>query len=285
MIENEFFKLKAEVEGGEITSIISKKTGKEYIWQADAKYWSSHAPVLFPIIGALKNNKYLFEGKEYEMPKHGIFRRNKDIQIVEQSQHSICFALTSNESTLKQFPFTFQFRVRYSLDKNKVLVEHEVENLGAKTMPFAIGGHPAFNCPEGIENYYIEFEKEENDHAVELSEEGLITDRTKPMLSGKNLELTKSIFDQDALIFKNLNSRSVKLRNTQNENYIQLDFHDFPYLGVWSKPTAPYVCIEPWLGIADHVNTSGKFIEKDNIQLLEQGKTFQNSFAIYIYEN
>ena len=105
------------------------------------------------------------------------------------------------------------------------------------------------------------------------------------MLSGDTLGFTKSIFDQDALIFKNLNSRSVQLKNRLNENYIQVDFHDFPYLGVWSKPTAPYVCIEPWLGIADHVNTLGKFIEKDNIQLLEQGKTFQNSFAIYIYEN
>lgn len=288
-IESSSLKVSIQKTGAELCSIISKETGKEYIWQADPKVWGSHAPVLFPIIGGLKDGFYTFEGKSYKISKHGIVRGNSNMIAEEQLNNSITFVLHSDDSTKEMYPFDFQFRIRFSVSENRITVTHQVINVGDSELLFSLGAHPAFRCPahEGADydDYHLEFEQPEyaETHLLDM-QKGLVSDETELILnSAKRLPLHKHLFDRDALIFKNLKSDSVSLVHKENEKVLTMDFSDFPYLGIWAKPGADFVCIEPWLGIADSIDHNQQLVDKEGILALEAGRVFSAHYVIKIH--
>lgn len=288
-LENAFLTLTVNHSGAEICNLISKETKQEYIWEGDANIWGGTAPVLFPIIGALKDNCYTYKGQTYSLPKHGFIRANNDLEVVEKSETKLSLRYKYNEQSLLMYPFEFEFIVTFSLEDNKVIVHHEVINHGTDEMLFSLGGHPAFACPimEGgsLEDYYIEFNETENTETHLISEAGLANGKTAPSLSNTNkLTLTDNIFDADALIYKNLKSTSFTLKNTRNSRQLEVSTSDFDYLGIWSKPKAPYVCIEPWLGITDAEDTTGKFEDKEGVLKLDAKKSFEASYCFTITE-
>lgn len=288
-ISNSFLKVDVLSVGTEISSIQSLKTGLEYMWNANPDVWGSHAPVLFPAIGSFKNNVCTIAGVQYEIPKHGFVRYNDAIQLISSTATSLEFLLDYSEESLKIYPYKFKFTTSFRLEENKLTVSHQVENLDDKEINFCLGGHPAFKCPvnkgEVYEDYYLEFEKEESAARTLLSDDGLISGQTAPILNNtKVLPLSPTLFKDDALIFKDLKSRSVSLKSHQSNQILTVNYKGFPYLGIWAKPNAPFVCIEPWIGIADHEHTDGDFMKKDKLISLQVGKIFSAEYSITIDE-
>ncbi|RUT80154.1 aldose 1-epimerase family protein [Ancylomarina longa] len=288
-IQNNFFQITVNEIGAELCSIKSLQTNQEFLWQADPEIWASHAPNLFPIIGCLKNDAFIHEEKLYPMTKHGFVRNNPDIQLLAKDDNKMSFVLFSNEKTRKLYPFEFEFRIHFLLDSNTIEIKHEIINNGHKELLFSLGGHPAFACPlkkeEKYTDYYLEFEKKEKVNTWNLSEGGLIGEKGKLILDeSKILNLHPELFVNDALIFKNIQSKSVSLKSKKSNFQLKVSFSDFPYLGLWAKPNAPYVCIEPWIGIADRADSNQEFSSKELIQHLETGKKFTASYFIEINE-
>ena len=290
-LKNDTLKIGVKKTGAELCNIVAVKNNTSFLWDADSEIWGSYAPNLFPIIGALKDHTYLFEGKKYKLPKHGIIRHNKNITLVEHTKNSLTFGLTYSDASLKIYPFKFEFLITYRLQDNTIEVLHTVKNLGDNTMFFSVGGHPAFKCPvfdnENYDDYYLEFEAIENSktHLINMKN-GLISSKTKPLLNNsKNLDLSHDLFNDDALIFKDLVSRKVALKRKNNGEILNVSFHDFNYLGIWAKPNGNYVCIEPWLGIADSETTNQNFKEKEGILSLAPHKIFNATYSIEIHNS
>lgn len=286
-IENEFLKVSVNPIGAELFSIYDKKDGKEMLWQGNSDYWGSRAPVLFPIVGGLKNNTIQYKGKDYLIPKHGIVRRNDQLELIEEKAHSISYQLKSNEGTLKLYPFRFTFIITFIIDKNILEIKHTVINEDDTTMYFSLGGHPAFNCPvntkHNFEDYGLEFEFEEPLISHRLTLNGLIADETEQFATEGNwLPLQNNMFDKDALIFTTLKSKQVSLFSKNSKKKITVKFPDFPYLGIWSKPGAPFICIEPWIGYADKWNTNQKIEDKEGMQSLPVNSSFFASYTIEV---
>lgn len=286
-LENEFLKIKVQETGAELCSIINKQNNLEYIWQADPEIWGSNAPNLFPVIGSLKEGKYNFEGTDYEMPRHGFIRHNRKIRLKEKSKHQLVFELVYSGETLKIYPFKFDFRIAFNLNGKSLEVSYLVINLDSKPMFYSLGGHPAFNIQlfngEKISDYYLNFHNKMTLDTYLLNEEGLVSSKTKNVLTNDSkLGLTKHLFDNDALIFKNIKSKKVDLLSEKNGKILTMEYLDFKNLGVWAKPGAPFVCIEPWLGIADIEDTDQNLKNKEGIRRLEEEDEFEASYTIHI---
>jgi len=286
-IENDFLSVGVLTKGAELCSIKNLKTDKEYIWQANPEIWSSHAPNLFPIVGALKNGKFFFNIKAYQLPKHGIIRNNGNIQLKEKNPDSLIFNLKYSEQTLKSYPFKFDFEIRFQLKEKTLIVSHKITNLDKKSMYFSVGGHPAFNAPlyegETYEDYYLEFDKNLDLNTWLLNDDGLISSKTRTILRDDNkIQLHKYLFDKDALIFKNIKSKKVALKSRKKGTVLTVEYNDFEDLGIWAKPGAPYVCIEPWLGYADVEGTTQDIKTKEGIMELMPSETFDASYTITI---
>lgn len=275
--------------GAEICSIKSQTTQQEYMWDATPQIWGSFAPVLFPIIGSLKDNSYVYKHKRYSVPKHGFIRNNKDLKVESKSDDCLILKYRYNEDSLKMYPFKFVFYITFQLSGNKLIVNHRVENLGENEMLFSLGAHPAFKCPihsnDIYEDYYIEFDGIETSDTWEIDSNGLTTGNTKAMLNNTHtLPLTKTLFNEDALIFKNLKSNKATLKCKHHNKQISVSFPDFNYLGIWAKPNAPFVCIEPWLGITDNQNSIGNFEDKEGLIKLKPNSVFEAKYEIEIIE-
>lgn len=286
-IENKFLKITVKETGAELCSILNKENDKEYIWQANPNIWESHAPNLFPVIGVLKKGKYYFEDKEYEMPKHGFIRHNENIRLKERSENQLVFELLYSDETLKIYPFKFDFRIAFTLNKKSVEVNHHIINLDAKPIYFSLGGHPAFNIQyfenEKIEDYSLEFDQKMDLETFILNKNGLVSSETKNVLHNENkIRLTEHIFDKDALIFKNIKSKKVDLVSEKKGKILSVAYNDFENLGIWAKPDAPYVCIEPWLGIADIEGTDQDLKNKEGIIQLVTADEFNAGYTINI---
>ncbi len=286
-IKNKKFQVSVKKKGAELCSFRSLSNSIEYIWTAEPNVWASHAPNLFPIIGCLKEDAFLYKGKEYACPKHGFIRNNDNVLLLDETESSLTFGLIYTEETLKIYPFQFEFQIKYLLEDNKLTVEHTITNHGNDTMLFSLGGHPGFNCPihkeEQYSDYYLEFEKPETAPTWHVLESGLIGNETRPVFDESNkINLHPYLFNKDALVFKNLNSSKVTLKSKRSGQVLSMEFKDFPYLGIWAKPNANYVCIEPWLGIADSVDSNRNFEDKEGILSLESNKKFIASYNIEI---
>ncbi len=290
-LENNQLKIAVNKKGAELCKITSVKNNTEFMWDANPNVWGSFAPNLFPIIGALKNDTYIFNNQEYKLPKHGMVRNNDAVVLYEQTANSLTFKLTYSDATLKIYPFKFEFFITYKLINNSIEVLHTVKNVDDTPLYFSIGGHPAFKCPvfenEAYEDYFLEFQHIENSktHLINM-DNGLISDKTKPIFNNTNkLVLTHDLFNEDALIFKDLKSKKVALKSKTHGEVLSVSYKDFPYLGIWAKPTGNYVCVEPWLGIADSEDTNQDFKTKEGIIKLEVGKSFEASYFIEIHES
>lgn len=272
--------------GAELQNIVRTDFGQEYLWHAGPE-WAKKSPVLFPIVGTLKNNSYTYKGKSYTLGRHG-FARDKVFTLTEQTDNQLTFTLQDTEETLHVYPFHFTFRVIYTLHDTTLKVTYYVENTGKDTMYFSVGAHPAFKVPltegTGYEDYYLLFNKEENDGVWPLSADGLIGLTPEPFLvKTHKLPLKHSLFYKDALVFKTLASNIIELKSDKSPRGLQLRYDDFPYMGIWAAKDADFVCIEPWNGIADSVNASGDITGKEGIHVLEAGKHFERSWTVTLY--
>ena len=276
--------------GAELCEISSIKNGTQFMWNANPNVWGNFAPNLFPIVGMLKDGTYYFEGKDYQLSKHGFIRNNPNFQIVEESNAKITLSLKYSNETLISYPFKFEYLVTYELKDHKLKITYIVINVDEKPIYFSLGGHPAFKCPvfedELYSDYQLVFEKDESSltHLINL-QSGLVTNKTLPAFdTPKTIQLRYDLFNHDALIFKDLKSRKVCLYSKTKGDILTVHFDDFPYLGLWAKPNSNYVCIEPWLGIADSEDSNQQLINKEGIIKLETNIEFQASYTIEIHE-
>lgn len=287
-LKNDLLRIEIKQKGAELCSIRSVKNNTEFIWEANPDVWGSHAPNLFPIIGAMKNDSYEYEGKQYSMPKHGFVRKNENFKVVSKTNSEITFQLKSDDELKSIYPFEFEFLISYELKNNELFINHMVKNKDHKTIYFSLGGHPAFACPlfegESYTDYFLEFENEETSESYLLNmATGLVTEKTKIVFnSPKTINLQGSLFNEDALIFKDLKSRQVALKHKNKGEILNVRFKGFPFLGIWAKPDAPYVCIEPWIGIADAENTNQLLKDKEGIVALDSNNTFNATYSITV---
>lgn len=264
--------------GAELSSL--KKDLKNHIWTVDEKFWNKTSPILFPIVGCLKDHSYKIKNKSYSLPRHG-FARNFEFTITKISSHSVTFSLSENKQILANYPFQFELEVCYTLEENKLIIGYSVKNNSNSKMPFSIGAHPAFAIDSDFENYSLQFENDSNLITHELEGE-LFSEKKRIINLKKNiLPLSYSLFEKDALVFKKMNSKNALLLKDQKP-YIKVNFENFPHLGIWTKKNAPFLCIEPWHGYADSMNSNGNIFEKEGIITLNEKEVFETSFSIEI---
>lgn len=266
------------IKGAELCSLQSNETHREYIWDGNAAFWNKHAPVLFPIVGTLKNNSYKYDDKDYNLSRHG-FARDLDFTIIYQQEDEIIFALKFDEETLKIYPFQFELQIKYCLVATELFVQYFVINQDTKEIPFSIGAHPAFALPQEFEKYSLEFEKQEVLKCFVLENDLLSENNFDINLQNKNLPLTYSLFENDALIFKSLQSKEITILEN-GSNLLKVRFPDFKNLGLWTKDGAAFICIEPWLGYSDKLLFDGEIEEKDGIQIVKENEIFECQFSI-----
>jgi len=257
-----------------------EKDNKNYIWTVDETYWNKTSPILFPIVGRLKNDSYSINNTTFELPRHG-FARNYDFQIVNQTENSVLFQLESNSDTLKNYPFDFQLQLEYVLEGNSLKTKYSVVNKSNETMPFSIGAHPAFAIENNFPDYSLRFNKEDEFISYELENEQFNNSFKEISTVNNTISLDYSLFEKDALVFKHLNSNELTLLENEQE-VLSVQFDGFPYLGIWTKPNAPFLCIEPWCGLADNVNHNGELSVKEGINLLEKDATFNRTMIIIL---
>ena len=277
-IENKRFSAEIRLKGAELASLKNKSTGQEYIWQADPDVWGGSAPILFPIIGKLKGGTTRINGKSYEIPKHGLLR-TRDAQLVEQNTDRAVFQFESDEATLKCYPFEFTFRIEFQLLETGLEVNYTVNNPGAETMLFSVGSHPAFALDldsHALSDYSIEFSEPETIDLYGLRN-GLLTKLEDGYLKNQStIPLSDSLFNEDALIFQNIKSRTIRL----NPIGIEVDIRNHPHLGIWQVPGAPYVCIEPWFSFDDTAHSDGLFENKPGIMPLPPSESFETGYTV-----
>ena len=275
---NDFLSITVNFKGAELQSI--KRDKNEYIWNGDVEFWGKHSPVLFPIVGTLKNNSYFLENEAYQLSRHG-FARDLEFELLESEYNSLLFSLKANDITLTNFPFEFELQIKYKLHDKKLIIQYEVINNSDKKMPFSIGAHPAFSLPSGFENYSLEFSDIENPEYF-LLQNGLIGDQTETLfINDRILQLQYKKFEKDALVFKTLKSESITILEN-SKPYIKINFKNFPNLGLWSIQDANFICIEPWFGYSDTTNSNGEILEKEGIIVLEKNESFKTEFSIDI---
>lgn len=283
-IENQELKVGIKTKGAELCSLIDRADGVEHMWKADPKFWPRHAPILFPCVGESKGGKISVDGVDHPMGRHG-FARHEEFALIESDKNKAVFELRANNSTRKHFPFDFVFKVTYSLDGKSLKQEFEVVNTGEQTLGFQLGGHPAFAVPFGEQGVYSDYEirfdrtLELNRHL--LTESGLYSGKTRGVLNDEDrFGLSYELFEEDALVFMNIESKQVWIQHREGGKKLVMDFEGFPHLGIWSVPGADYVCLEPWVGCADKIDQPTGLFKKDSIVVLEKGKQFKADFSI-----
>lgn len=263
-LSNNLLKIAILPLGAELRSVINKKTNKEYIWQADASVWNRSSPILFPFVGKLKNDQYTYKGKTYHLPQHG-FARNYNFGVIHQTENQLTFELKSDESTLENYPFQFNLQLIYTLEENCLSLTYRIENTGDDSMYFSIGAHPAFVLANDIEKYSIAFEYGE-DFNRELLASGLRNNQSENVpMHGNVLALKKEYFKNDAIVLKGMKSNVLTIIDQHQQKLVSLEAGDYPYYGIWAKEPFPFVCLEPWDGIADKIDATGELTEKEGI--------------------
>ena len=287
-LENHRLRIEIEHTGAELASIVNLETGREYMWQADPEVWGSHAPVLFPIIGMLKDGETFINGQRYEIPKHGIIRNDAGLELFSSSEDRVTLRKCWSDRSLEVYPYKTDFRVTYRLRNEHVIVYYEVTNDDDKPIHFCLGGHPAFRVPhyenDQYQDYFLRFEHAENSRSYTVLPEGTIGPDTRavPWRAGNVLPLTHDLFNNDALVFKDLNSHSVILESQTNGPVLKVDYAGWTHLGIWAKPKGDFVCIEPWIGLADPHDSDKQFVNKEGIVELAPGETYEMSFDIKV---
>ncbi|WP_333600712.1 aldose 1-epimerase family protein [Flavobacterium sp.] len=275
-------KLSASInhKGAELISLQHIDSKREYIWEGNPKHWGKHSPVLFPIVGTLQNNSYAYKGKNYELTRHG-FARDLEFILVHKKKNKVVFSLQKNKTTKTIYPFDFELQITYSLKNTELSITYTIINNDTETMPYSIGGHPAFALAEDFETYSLQFEPNEKLISYQLENDLLSNNQQEIKLIDNQLPLTYSLFENDALIFKALQSKQIQIIENKVP-FLNFKFADFPNFGIWTKMNAPFLCLEPWVGYSDVLTTNGNIMEKEGIQLLESNSTKEYHFSIEI---
>lgn len=286
-IRNESLTLEIDAHGAEMKSLIDNCSGQEYLWCGDAAYWGRTSPVLFPLVGNYREKQSCFDGKWYSLSQHG-FARDMDFELVSEKGDEIWFALEDSPETLEKYPFGFRLELGYRLQGRAVEVLWKVTNKNDREMYFSIGGHPAFNCPlragEKQTDYRIGFDTCEPLTASVLDENGTVSERTKVLeLTDGMLQITDSLFDEDALIVEHDQAHKVALYTPEGEKYLEVRF-EAPLFGIWSPAGkhAPFVCIEPWYGRSDRADFGQKLEEREWGNVLKAGEIFTAVYQICV---
>lgn len=274
-----------EDRGAELLSIRDAE-GEEFVWQGDKKYWAYHAPHLFPVVGRLIDDTLHHEGRHFNMVRHG-FARVSDFEVVSSTPDTVSFRLASSDDTLKAYPFRFEFFVTYRIEGVSLEVEYRVKNRDDGPIWFSVGGHPAFLAPrnagEEFTDYYIEFSTRETLMSKRILPSGFMARNLVSLGTKERLDLSVSLFDDDALVLGNLSENTVWLKSTKSNKAIRFDFPGFPLLGIWTKTGgAPFICLEPWFGHADYEDFFGDFSHKEDNVRLDKDSEFKASFIVTI---
>ena len=283
IIENQYLKLKFKTQGSEWTSFFDKQKNLEYAWQGDEQYWAGRNPTLFPIVGKLWQEKYLHQGKTYSLGNHG-FARHSNFALEDISEHQIVMSLTANEVTKQSYPFDFKLTNHYWLQHKTLHIAKKVINTGADDLPFSLGAHPAFNCPwrknDQFEDYKIIFAQKEKLKRLFLNPDSSFSKERIDFGFMKELPLKRELFAYDALVFENLKSNWIRLQGKSEG--ITLYFNQSPWFGIWTKPTAPFICLEPWQGHGDFTDYQGEFTAREGTIILPPETSYEFYYQISI---
>jgi galactose mutarotase-like enzyme len=272
--------------GAELVSF--QKDGYEYIWNGDKTYWAGHAPVLFPICCAAYRNEITVDGRRYPLGNHG-FARKKEFELVRQSDNHAAFRLTYDNNTLAMYPFKFELLIGYTLEANRLKVEYQVSNADDQDICFQLGTHTGFNCPLGtdeqFEDYYLEFEYKETLDRLFLNPANVLIPGKSALLLKDDavLPLTHGLFHDGGLVLKGVKSRKVALRSRKSSRSVVMAYENLPYLTIWQAVDAPFLCIEPFHGIADEDGYTGEFRDKEMMVTLGSGRSWACSNMIEIH--
>lgn len=286
-IRNEQFEVCVNSFGAELRSFKNIVVNREYMWDAKPEYWKRTSPVLFPIVGALRDNSYKYNGKTYQISQHG-FARDMEFEIVRQTNNNLVFVLDATSETLEKYPFDFRLEIGYTLNDNKLTVSWKVLNKDTKEMYFSIGGHPAFMCPIDNEkaqtDYKIYFDSKDFIVSSVIGDNGTLSQRKKTLyLNDGYLDITENLFDEDALIIEGDQSHHVALCDIEKKPYLSVDF-DAPLFGIWSpvKKNAPFICIEPWYGRCDSEDFNGELSDREWGNKLAPAEEFCAEYTISV---
>jgi galactose mutarotase-like enzyme len=287
IIENDTLRVGIKTDGAELDSIRHKQHNLEYLWQGDATYWGKKSPVLFPIVGTLKDNRFDFKDKTYHLPRHG-FARDRTFIVESQTATTATFLLVSDEGSLKIYPFNFEFRLHYALSDSFLTVTYDVKNTGDGAMYFSVGGHPAFRVPlvdnTDYTDYFIELNTATTIGRYPLSKDGLLELTPNPFLDDSDkIPLHPSLFYEDAVVLKHLSAKSMAILSNKTSHGLRMTFEKFPYFGIWAAKNAPFVCLEPWCGISDSVNTTQALTQKEGINRLASNKRFERTWSVELF--
>lgn len=285
-ISNEKITVQVDSMGAELKSLKDVAADREYMWNADPQYWKRTSPVLFPLVGGVRNGVYRLDGREYPMGQHG-FARDMEFRLKSQVAHEIWFTLESDEETLARYPYPFVLELGYELADRTVIVKWRVKNPSKEPMYFSIGGHPAFLCPitEGTKqsDYAIRFDTE-GQIVSSCLDAGLVSGMTMTYrLKDGILPVTEHLFDGDALVIEHDQAHKAALVTPDGRDYLTVEF-DAPLFGIWSPPKkqAPFICIEPWYGRCDRADYEGDWTGREWMQSLDAGETFAADYRITI---
>ncbi|MDD3265878.1 MAG: aldose 1-epimerase family protein [Burkholderiales bacterium] len=282
IISNEILEVTINLKGAEVRSVRNKSTSHEYMWHGDPSIWAGVSPTLFPVVGKTSNGEIRFDGKSYQQGNHG-FARNSTFNISAESKNSVTLSIITNELG-DVYPFNLQFDVIYSLLGKALTTMYKVYNLDNKEAYFSVGAHPAFKCPfddkHDITDYIIEFENHENNLIQhKITNEAFFTGETSHN-SLQHIELNNNSFIEDAIIYSNFNSQYILLKEKVSNKAIKVSLKGFPWLGLWSKVGAKYICIEPWCGHSDSLNFDGNIDQKEAIEKLNANSVWQRDYII-----
>lgn len=284
ILQNDNLIVESTNHGAELTRIYCKKFDKDILWNGDNRYWARRSPILFPIVGRLKDNETTIENNTYSMGQHG-FARDMDFEVIDSASNYISYKLVSNEKTKQYYPYSFELIIKYTLNDTSINVEWSVTNNDCKDIYFSIGAHPAFNIDRNnLSDYYLEFKCRDNIEKIDL--EGPFSSTRTSISNLDKMDLSAELFKKDALIYTNVDEISI---NSNKQDYsVRLTFKDFPLVGIWtpyykeSNTIAPFLCIEPWYGLADDINTDGNYVNKHYINRLSKDECFKVSYDISI---
>ncbi|MFB3170076.1 aldose 1-epimerase family protein [Neobacillus sp. 179-C4.2 HS] len=287
VIENDWLKVDVLRHGAEVRKVMHKKNALDYMWTGDEAYWGRVSPVLFPIVGRLKEDHYELDGKTYKMSQHG-FLRDVKFDVAEQTSTTVSFVFESLGRFVHVYPYEFKATIRYRLIEDSLIVQWQILNANKEEMYFSIGAHPAFRIPlvenETIEDYHLNFTPAANKNVMEYELRNSLIHEKGIVNNLSTIQLKNALFANDALIYSNIDR--LALVSKQSSHGVEVIFQGFPFVGIWSKyiepdgTIAPFVCIEPWYGIADTYDTTGNLKEKFGVNKLGAGETFQAEYIM-----
>jgi galactose mutarotase-like enzyme len=275
--------------GAEPRSLVDAATGREYLWQADPAWWKGTAPILFPIVGGLRNGAYRHGGREYRLGQHG-FARGSEFELEARTEDGVQFRLTSSPATRESYPFEWSLCSAFSLEDTGFRLRCTLTNEGSFPLPFSIGFHPAFNLPfagpgggGSLESYYLLFERAEAPERLFFKDGLLVAGKKAEVFENSRVvSLTRSLFDEGPVIIERPASREFKIVHGPSGKHIAVKTEALAALALWSKPGAPFLCVEPWQGLPDSTEASGELEEKPGIMMLEPRGAFSTGYSVEI---